>query len=112
VLFFRKPQANGAITKAAISDICYHPENSQTTVDALIQESLRLAVERGAGGLVTDVLDKLVEERLEKFGFWRVKSPLQFMVKSDEFQELLYNSENWFLTRADCDASIFENPNL
>jgi GNAT superfamily N-acetyltransferase len=111
-LFFRKPQASGAIAKAAISDICYHPENSQKTVDALLRESLRIAVKRGAGGLVTDVLDKLVEERLAHFGFWRVKSPLQFMVKSDEFRDLLYNSENWFLTRADCEASIFENPNL
>lgn len=112
VLFFRKPQANGAIAKAAVSDICYHPENPQKTVDALLRESLRLAVERGTGGLVTDILDKLVEERLAHFGFWRVKSPLQFMVKSDEFQDLLYNSENWFLTRADCDVSIFEDPNL
>jgi len=112
VLFFRKPHVNGAIAKAAISDICYHPDNPKKTVDALLQESLRIAVERGAGGLVTDVLDKLVEERLEKFGFWRVKNPLQFMVKSAEQQDLLYTAENWFLTRADCDASIFENPNL
>lgn len=112
VLYFRKPSANGAITKAAISDICYHPENPKRTVDALLQESLRLAVERGAGGLVTDVLDGLVEERLEKFGFWRVKNPLQFMVKSSEFQDLLFKSENWFLTRSDCDVSIFEDPNL
>lgn len=112
VLFFRKPQANDAIAKAAISDICYHPENPKETIDALLRESLRLAVARGAGGVVTDVLDKLIEQRLEKFGFWRVKNPLQFMVKSGEFQDLLYNSENWFLTRADCDASIFEDPNL
>jgi hypothetical protein len=112
VLFFRRPRANGAITKAAISDICYHPENPVKIVDALLQESLRLAVERGAGGLVTDALDKRLEERLAHFGFWRVKNPLQFMVKSDEFQDLLYNSENWFLTRADCDVSIFEDPNL
>ena len=112
VLFFRKPRASGAISKAAISDICYHPENPQKTVDALLQESLRIAVERGAGGLVTDARDKLLEERLSFYGFWRVKNPLQFMVKSAEHQDLLYNPENWFLTRGDCDVSIFEDPNL
>ena len=112
VLYFRKPRANGAIAKAAISDICYHPDNPKKIVDALLEESLRLAVERGAGGLVTDAHDRLLEERLAHYGFWRVKNPLQFMVKSDEFQDLLYNHENWFLTRADCDVSIFEDPNL
>ncbi|HEY0457963.1 MAG TPA: GNAT family N-acetyltransferase [Pyrinomonadaceae bacterium] len=112
VLFFRKPRANGAISKAAITDICYHPENPKKTVDALLQESLRLAVERGAGGLVTDVLDKLTEERLLHFGFGRVKSPLQFMVKSADRQDLLYNPEKWFVTRGDADVSIFEDPNL
>jgi hypothetical protein len=112
VLYFRKPRANGAITKAAISDICYHPKSAKQTVDALLQESLRLAVERGAGGLVTDANDRLLAERLAFYGFWRVNNPLQFMVKSDEFQDLLYNSENWYLTRADCDVSIFEAPNL
>lgn len=111
VLYFRKPRAGGAIAKAAISDICYHPENAKGTVDALLEESLRLAIERQAGGLVTDAHDKLLEERLAHYGFWRVKNPLQFMVKSDEFEDLLYNHENWFLTRADCDVSIFEDPN-
>lgn len=112
VLYFRKPDENGVIRKAAISDICYHPENSKRTVDELLQESLRRAVERRAGGLVTDVLDNLIEERLRKFGFWRVKSPLQFLLKSPEKQDLLYNPKNWFLTRGDADVSIFETPNL
>ena len=112
VLFFRRPRANGAISKAAISDICYHPENPKRTVDALLQESLRIAVERGAGGLVTDALDGLIEERLAHFGFWRVKNPLQFMVKSTGQRDLSNNPKKWFLTRGDSDISIFENPNL
>ncbi len=112
VLFFRKTGANGAVPKAAISDICYHPSNPTKIIDALLQESSRIAVERQAGGLVTDALDELVEQRLKHFGFWRVKNPLQFMVKSDERKDLLNNPKNWFLTRGDSDISIFENPNL
>lgn len=112
VLFFRKKSANGAITKAAITDICYHPRNAKATIDALLQESLRIAIERRAGGLVTDVIDNLIEERLARFGFWRVKNPLQLMVKSAERQDLLYNPNEWFLTRGDSDISIFEEPNL
>jgi GNAT superfamily N-acetyltransferase len=112
VLFFRQAGANGAIPKAAISDLCYHPDNPKKIVDALLREALRIAVERRAGGLVTDALDPLVEERLRSFGFWQVKNPLQFMVRSTERQDLLHNPKNWFLTRGDSDISIFENPNL
>ena len=112
VLFFRKTGVNGAIPKAAVSDICYHPNNPKQIIDALLEEALRIAVERQAGGLVTDALDTLVEERLAHFGFWRVKNPLQFMVKSDARQDILYNPKKWFLTRGDSDISIFENPNL
>jgi len=112
VLFFRKTGASGAVPKAAISDICYHPKQPTKIIDALLEESLRIAVERQAGGLVTDALDGLVKERLAHFGFWHVKNPLQFMVKSDERQDLLYNPNKWFLTRGDSDISIFENPNL
>ncbi len=112
VLFFRKKNAAGTIAKAALTDICYHPEKPQETIDALLEGALSLAVERRAGGLVTDVIDKRVEERLEHFGFWRVKNPLQLMVKSNEAQELLYNRAKWFLTRGDSDISIFEDPNL
>ena len=112
VIYFRKKGANGAIKKAAIADICYHPSKPKETVDALLEESLRIAVERRVGGLVTDVLDDLIEERLGTFGFWRVKKPLQFLLKSPENQDLLYNPKKWFLTRGDSDTSIFEEPNL
>ncbi|CAN5502041.1 hypothetical protein BH10ACI1_BH10ACI1_18880 [soil metagenome] len=112
VLYFRKKNANGTISKAAIADICYHPGKPKEIIDALLQESLRIAVERRVGGLVTDVLDNLLEERLEHFGFWRVKKPLQFLLKSKEQQDVLYNPMNWFLTRGDSDTSIFEEPNL
>ena len=112
VLFFRKADTNGAISKAAITDIFYHPENAKTTVDALIKGALQLAVERRAGGLVTDAIDPLLEERFEFHGFWRVKNPLQLMVKTGVREDLLYDTKNWFLTRGDSDISIFEDPNL
>ena len=112
VLFFRKADERGFISKAAITDIFYHPDNAEKTIDKLIEGALSLAVERRAGGLVTDVIDDLLQERLEKFGFWRVKNPLQLMVKTTENQGLLYDAKNWFLTRGDSDISIFEDPNL
>lgn len=112
VLFFRKADAGGAISKAAVSDIFYHPDNAQKTVDALLRGALQLAVERRAGGLVTDVIDPLIESRLAFFKFWRVKNPLLLMVKTGVRQDLLYDEKNWFWTRGDSDISIFENPNL
>lgn len=112
VLYFRKPRANGTIPKAAITDLCYHPENASETIDALLRESLRIAVERKVGGLVTDALDGFIEERLAFWGFWRVKNPLQFMVKSDVQTDLLYDPKRWHLTRGDSDISIFESPNV
>lgn len=113
VLFFRQENPEtGTISKAAISDICYHPKKPKETVDALLQAAVRLAVERRAGGLVTDATDDLIGERLRRLGFWRVKNPLLMMVKSPVRQDLLYNLQNWFLTRGDADISIFENSNL
>lgn len=112
VLFFRKPNAGGAISKAAISDICYHPKNPMATVDSMLSGALRLAIERKAGGLVTDAIDPLLENRLRHFGFSRVRSALQLMVKAPEDRELLYDRDNWFLTRGDSDISIFEHSNI
>ncbi len=112
VLFFRKENKHRAVEKAAISDICYGPEDSQKVVDELIRASLRLAVERRAGGLVTDALDPLLQDRIKHFGFWPVKSGLQLMVKAPQYQDLLYDGSKWFLTRGDSDISIFEHPNV
>jgi GNAT superfamily N-acetyltransferase len=112
VLFFRKP-ARGTIShKAAITDMCYAAENSETIIDNLLKAALRLALERRAGGLVTDVLDDRVEQRLRKFGFHPVKSSPGFMVAPGEHQAIMSRRENWFLTRGDSDVSIFEDPNI
>jgi GNAT superfamily N-acetyltransferase len=112
ILFVRKPGANGAVAKAAITDLVYHPDAPAKIVDELIRGALQIAASRGAGTLVTDALDTLIGERLEHSGFSRVKNPLQLMVKSSEHQDLLYDAENWFLTRGDSDISIFEHPNV
>ncbi len=112
VLFFRKPNKYGAVEKAAISDLCYGTKDRSKVIDALLRASLKLAVDRRAGGLVTDALDPLLQERLKSFGFWPVKSGLQLMVKAPEDQDLLYDGSKWFLTRGDSDISIFEHPNI
>ena len=112
VLFFRKAGSGGAPVKAAISDICYDARDADRIIDELLQAALRIATERRAGSLVTDVLDSRVEARLKHFGFRRIKSSPQFMVYSPHKQELMYEPQNWFLTRADSDVSIFEDPNL
>lgn len=112
VLFFRKKGPHGGPPKAAITDLCYHPSKPVKVVDDLLRGALRRALERRAGSLVTDVIDPLVEERLQHFRFWRVKNPLQLMVKSAANQDVLYDSSNWFLMRGDSDISIFEEPNL
>jgi hypothetical protein len=77
-----------------------------------LKAALRLAIERRAGSLVTDVLDPRVEARLRNFGFWRIKASPDFTVYSPTRQELMYKSDNWFLSRADSDVSIFEEPNI
>ena len=112
VLFFRKPNAENAISKAAITDIFYHPSKPLETIDNLLRGALQLCVERRAGGIVIDIIDFTIEERLRHLGFWQVKNPLQLLVKSKNYQDLLYNSDKWFLTRGDADISIFEEPNL
>lgn len=113
VLFFRKPERpNGAPPKAAISDFCYSANTSLDVIDELLRAALRLALERRAGSLVIDVWDPRVEERLRRFGFWRIKNSPQFMTYTPCQQDLMYDMANWFLTRADSDVSIFEQPNL
>jgi GNAT superfamily N-acetyltransferase len=113
VLFFRKAERGGVSSKVAISDLCYSPHSAEAVIDALLQAALRLAMERRAGSIVTDVLDSRIEERLKHYGFWRIKKSPQLMIKTNAQQhELLANAGNWFLTRADSDVSIFEQANL
>jgi GNAT superfamily N-acetyltransferase len=115
VMFFRKADKNGVIAKAAITDICYsdhRTENSLEVIDALLKTALNAAAERGVGALVTDVIDPLIEGRLKHFDFWAVKNPLLLVAKTDDRQDLVYDLENWFITRGDSDVSIFEEPNL
>ena len=111
VLYFRKKEANGALSKGAITDLCYHPSKPEIVIDALIRGALKLAVERRAGTLVTDVLDDAVQKRLEFFGFSKVKNPLQLLVKNPDKVAALENLSEWFVTRGDSDTSIFEEPN-
>lgn len=112
ILFVRKADANGAVAKAAITDLIYSANNAEKIIDELIRGALQIAASRGAGTLVTDAVDPLLGQKLLHTGFHRVKNPLQLMVKSSEHGNLLYNAENWFLTRGDSDTSIFEHPNL
>ena len=112
VLYFRKTDADGALAKAAITDLIYHPSKPIETIDELLRGSLQIALERRAGALVTDVLDSLIEKRLKFFGFGRVKSPLQLLVKSNERREILEDTNQWLVTRGDSDTSVFEQPNL
>jgi GNAT superfamily N-acetyltransferase len=112
VLFFRKAVHGGASDKVAISDLCYNDGNSQGVIESLLKGALRLALERNAGGLVIDVLDPRVEQKLRQFGFWHIKASPPFMAGTFEHQDLMYKRSNWFLTRGDSDVSIFEEPNL
>ena len=112
VLFFRKPEHGNNPPKAAISDICYVDDGSRELIDTLLNAALSLAMERRAGSLVVDVHDPRVEAALQRHGFWRIKNAPRFMASTSEHQELIYNQQNWFLTRADSDVSIFEQPNL
>jgi len=112
ILFFRKGVGSGPPPKAAISDLVYDSRSQDDIIDALLSAAVKLAIERRAGSLVTDVLDARVEARLKKYGFWRIKNSPRFMASSTEFGEILYRPENWYLTRGDSDVSIFEGPNV
>ena len=112
VLFFRKAVHGEAADKVAISDLCWGAENSEVVIENLLKGALRLALERRAGGLVIDVLDTRVEQKLRQFGFWHIKASPPFMAGTFEHQDLMYERHNWFLTRGDSDVGIFEQPNL
>jgi GNAT superfamily N-acetyltransferase len=113
VLFFRKAGPGGAPPKAAISDLCYGRSRAEEVIDGLLGAALRLAVERRAGSLVTDVHDLRTEEALGRHGFRLIKRSPQFMATTtEELGRTAYDPANWFLTRADSDVSIFEEPNL
>ncbi|HEX8491996.1 MAG TPA: GNAT family N-acetyltransferase [Pyrinomonadaceae bacterium] len=113
VLFFRKAGTAKAPAKASIADLCYTASDATKIIDELLRAALRLAIERRAGSLVTDVHDARVEERLRRFGFWHIKNSPQFMAHAtDGREQLMYDPHNWFLTRGDSDVSIFEHPNL
>ena len=112
ILFFRKGRDNGPPPKAAISDLAYDSRNQTEIIDALLSASLDLAIERKAGSLVTDISDVRVEAQLRGHRFWRVKNSPRFMASSPDFQDILYEPKHWYLTRADSDLSIFEEPNV
>jgi GNAT superfamily N-acetyltransferase len=112
VLFFRAGRDGGPPPKAAISDLIYHSKNQDEVIDALLNAALQLAIERKAGSLVTDVLDARAEARLKKLGFSRIKNSPPFMAISSEFPNQVHDPANWYLTRADADISIFEEPNV
>lgn len=112
VLFFRKAEGGGASPKASITDLCYGPHKSREVIDELLKGAVRLAIERRAGSLVTDVLDARAEEGLRRLGFRAIKNSPPFAANVLEGEGLIYNPGNWFLTRGDSDVSIFEEPNL
>ncbi|HMM80440.1 MAG TPA: GNAT family N-acetyltransferase [Pyrinomonadaceae bacterium] len=111
VLYFRAPNSHGVIEKAAISDIFFE-EAPPETADALVNAALKLAVERRVGRVVTDVLNAQAEAVLRRQGFFRTKSPLLLMVKSDAAKGIALDATQWFVTRGDSDTTIFEESNL
>lgn len=112
ILFFRAGRDGGPPPKAAISDLVYDSRNQNEVIGALLNAALQLAIERKAGSLVTDVLDARAEARLKKLGFSRIKNSPPFMAVSSEFPNQVHDPANWYLTRADADISIFEEPNV
>ncbi|MBX3299010.1 MAG: GNAT family N-acetyltransferase [Acidobacteria bacterium] len=112
VLYFRRPNQYGAIEKASISDISYAGPNESEIVDDLLAAALRTAADRRAGRLSIDISDRLVEQRLAKFGFRGSAAVLQFLVWTAEPLDGIEDLGNWFLTRADSDTNILEPTNL
>ncbi|MBV9211051.1 MAG: hypothetical protein JOZ52_10500, partial [Acidobacteria bacterium] len=112
-LFFRKAEGGGSSSpKVSLTELCYDADDAAQVIDELLKAALRLALERRAGAMVTDVRDALIEERLRRFGFRHMKNAPPFAALTAEQRDLIYNDANWFLTRGDCDMSIFEDPNI
>lgn len=111
VLFFRKEEGGGSSPKVSLTELCYDADEAEQIIDELLKAALRLALDRRAGAMVTDVRDPRVEERLRRFGFRPVKNGPPFAALTAEQRDLIYHEENWLLTRGDCDVSIFEDPN-
>jgi len=111
-LFFRSIASSDHPPKAAISDLVYAPDCPDETVDILVESGLDIAIQRRTGGLVTDILDGRAEASLLRHGFRQIKKSPRFMACTNEYKDLLYKPENWYLTRADSDVSIFEEPNV
>ncbi|HYJ86241.1 MAG TPA: GNAT family N-acetyltransferase [Pyrinomonadaceae bacterium] len=112
VLFFRKPEFGGVYPKAAITDLCFQAEDADEVIEGLVAAAVTRALHLRVGSLVIDVLEPRVEARLKHLGFWRIKNSPRFMASVNERQEIVYNPDNWFLTRADSDVSIFEQANV
>lgn len=110
VLYLRAPNAQGVIEKAAISDIFFSEEIPGVS-DVLINAALKLAVEKRVGRVVMDVLNQPAEDAFKRQGFFKTKSPLLLMVKSDISNDLALDPSQWFVTRGDSDTTIFEMPN-
>ena len=111
-MFFRKANEHGVIEKAAITDMCYAPDGADETITMLLDEAIKLAIERKVGSVVTDAIDSRVERLLKHAGFWGVKSDLQLQANVPRHQDVVYSAANWYLTRGDSDISIFESPNV
>ncbi|HQZ83022.1 MAG TPA: GNAT family N-acetyltransferase [Pyrinomonadaceae bacterium] len=109
VLYFRTPNSQGIVEKAAISDLFF---SAADVADDLINAALKLAVEKRVGRIVTDMLNKNAEDALTRHGFFKTKSPLLLMVKSAVSNDLCLDPTQWFVTRGDSDTTIFEMPNL
>jgi RimJ/RimL family protein N-acetyltransferase len=111
VLYFRRPTADGRISKGAITDICYRRDFGTALIDRLIAAGLFEARRERVGVLVADSSDSELAGRLSAVGFSLSKGPLQLLVRSQEDLPELYDPTAWFLTRGDSDISIFEEPN-
>jgi len=113
VLYFRRGwSADSPPAKAAITDVCYRTDIAPDSPSELVKASLAQALDRGAGSLVTDVADPLMEKALEGLGFFKSSYETDVIASAEgELGRLIGSQSNWYLTRADADLSILEEPN-